>query len=386
MIKICFVTTVSMTLKAFVVDLAKYLHETGKFEVSMICAPDEEFSKELPPYIRYYPIQMRRGTNLDGISATLKMAKIFKENRFDIVQYSTPNASLYASLAAFIARIPVRLYCQWGIAYVGFSGLKRKIFRFIEKTVCRLSTQVEPDSNGNLKFSHSEGLYGEEKSHVIWNGSASGVNLSKFDISKKEQWRSQTRESLNIPAESTVIIFVGRVTKDKGIIELFRSVKKLIEDGIDVYLLMVGYNENSGDIPEELYQWSVDESRVIYCGFSKNVERLISAADVYVLPSYREGFGSAVVEAEAMGVPVVVSDIPGPTDAMQNKLTGLVVEKANSESLYEGLLRLIGDEETRAFMGANAYEFAVNGFEQQTLFQKIAHDRIDLHERSRKTE
>ena len=169
MIKICFVTTVSMTLKAFVVDLAKYLHETGKFEVSMICAPDEEFSKELPPYIRYYPIQMRRGTNLDGISATVKMAKLFKENRFDIVQYSTPNASLYASVAAFIARIPVRLYCQWGIAYVGFKGVKRTIFKLIEKMVCKLSTNIEPDSKSNLEFCLEQRLYPPQKGTVIWN-------------------------------------------------------------------------------------------------------------------------------------------------------------------------------------------------------------------------
>lgn len=113
-----------------------------------------------------------------------------------MVQYSTPNASLYAALAAKLAGVPVRLYCQWGMAYVGFHGIKRVIFKRIEKLVCTLSTWVEPDSFGNLKFSHAEGLYPENKGSVIWNGSASGVNLNKFDNSQKPVWRAEIRENM----------------------------------------------------------------------------------------------------------------------------------------------------------------------------------------------
>src|SRR5699024_10039368 len=108
-----------------------------------------------------------RGISLTGLSAIYKMIKIFRKEKFDIVQYSTPNVSAYASLAAKISNIPIRLYCQWGIAYVGFSGVKRKLFKFIEKKICDFSTWIEPDSYGNLKFSHKEGLYTTSKSSVI---------------------------------------------------------------------------------------------------------------------------------------------------------------------------------------------------------------------------
>jgi hypothetical protein len=184
--KICYVTTVPITLEAFVLPTIRYIHEHTDWEISLICDEDPEFGKRLPEYVHYLPVPMKRGISLSGIGAIFKMAKIFRKEKFDIVQYSTPNASLYASMAAKMAKVPVRLYCQWGMAFVGFSGVKRKIFKAIEKFVCRNSTWIEPDSFGNLKFSHEEGLYSPEKSSVVWNGSASGVDLKKFDISQKK--------------------------------------------------------------------------------------------------------------------------------------------------------------------------------------------------------
>ena len=129
--KICFVTTTPITLKAFVLEFAKYLHETAGAEVSFICDTDEEFAKSLPSYIHYFPVPMKRGISLSGIKATREMKKIFKREQFDIVQYSTPNAAFYASIASKSAKVPVRLYCQWGMAYVGMQGVKRGIFTFI---------------------------------------------------------------------------------------------------------------------------------------------------------------------------------------------------------------------------------------------------------------
>lgn len=376
--KICFITTVSMTLKAFVVETAKYLHDIGGYDISFICNPDSEFLKDLPEYIHYYPVAMKRGINIEGIRAIYKIKRIFSKEKFDLIQYSTPNAACYAAIAGALEHIPVRLYCQWGIAYVGFSGIKRRIFKFIEKTVCSLSTWIEPDSFGNLQFSHSEGLYPINKGSVIWNGSASGVNLNKFNIQKKLEWRRLIRQHLNIPVTSMVFIFVGRVTKDKGINELFCASQKLMEKYNNIFLLLVGPDENGGNVDGTLYQWSRTCEKVIYCGFTNEVEKYLAASDVYVLPSYREGFGSAVVEAEAMGVPVIVSDIPGPTDAMKDNETGLIVEKANSDSLKRAMELFYNDIDLRNQYGDNAHEFAVQYFAQTTLFEKILKDRERL--------
>ena len=378
MYKICVVTTVSITLKAFVLELAKFLHQTGKYEIHFVCDLDSDFTSVLPEYIHYHPISMSRGISFGGFKAVFEMYKLFKREKYDLVQYSTPNASCYASIAAKLAGIKARLYCQWGIAYVGFEGIKRKIFKMIEKNTCKMSTVVEPDSYGNLNFSREENLYTDKKSRVVWNGSASGVNLEKFDISKKEIWARQIRQRHQIPDDARVFIFIGRITRDKGINELFEATKRLLEENNDVYLLLVGSEEKTDMLEPELYKWSKTSRRVIYAGFSNEVEKYLSASDVYVLPSYREGFGLAVVEAEAMGLPVIVSNIPGPTDAMKKDITGLVVEKKNASELYEAMKKLYTLGELVKLMGSSAAEFASQCFDQKTLFEKIHKDRLEL--------
>lgn len=375
--KICFVTTVSLTLRMFVLKAAEYLHLNG-YDISFICDEDPDFAASLPEYVHYYPIPMKRGISLGGIAAMRKMSKIFQRERFDLVQYSTPNASLYASIAAKRAHVPVRLYCQWGMAYVGFSGLKRKIFKQIEKTVCRLSTWIEPDSFGNLRFSHDEGLYPSEKGSVVWNGSACGVDLDKFDYTQKATWRNTIREKYNIPEDAVVFGFVGRVTRDKGINELFAASKRLFSVNENTYLMVVGNNEITAAVNTELYNWAKNEPRVFFCGSTNYVEQYLSAMDVYILPSYREGFGMVVVEAEAMGVPVIITDIPGPTDAMIPNVTGITVQKGDDDTLYRAMHILMGDQKLRLDMGANGRSFATERFDQRILLKELLLDREKL--------
>ena len=378
MYKICFVATISLTLKSFVLELANTMQNTGKFEIHFICDHDVDFQKQLPSYIHYRPIPMRRGISFDGIAAIYEMAKYFKKEKFDIVQYSTPNAACYASIAAKIVGIKCRLYCQWGIAYVGFEGLKRRIFKLIEKLICNCSTKIEPDSFGNLRFCYGEKLYDTSKSAVIWNGSASGVDLTKFNIEKKNEWKKEIRNKYSIPLEAVVYVFVGRITESKGINELLMASKDMIAQKNDVYLMLVGDLENDRSVNDELQHWSIEEPRVIYCGYVNEVEKYLAASDIYVLPSYREGFGSAIIEAEAMGVPVIVSNIPGPTDAMVNEKTGLLVPKGDKQALYECMLLLYDSEDLRTEFGANGEIYARNSFEQKELFRRIIADRLSL--------
>ena len=376
--KICFVTTVSVTLKTFVLEFAKYMHANGEYDITFICNDDPEFADSLPDYIRFLPVPMERGISLGGIGAMLKMAEIFRREKFDLVQYSTPNASLYASLAAWLTGIPVRLYCQWGIAYVGFHGLKRKLFKLVEKTVCTLSTWVEPDSFGNLRFSRREGLYSDKKGSVIWNGSASGVNLQKFDITFRESWRRQKRNEYGIPENAFVYGFVGRITGDKGINELFTAFQSVQKKYPESYLMMVGNPEKADSVKPELYAWAEQEPHVLFCGYTNVVEQHLAAMDVYLLPSYREGFGSGVIEAEAMGLPVIVTDIPGPTDAMLPNETGLLVPKADADALELAMEALQQDPERCAELGRNGFRFSTKKFEQNQLFGYILGDREHL--------
>jgi len=376
--KICFVTTVSLTIRAFVLPVIRYFKEHTDWDITVICHEDPQLQELLPEGVRYIPISMQRGVNIGGIKAMRQMIKVFREEKFDLVQYSTPNASFYASVAAKIARVPVRLYCQWGIAYVGFTGIKRRIFKALEKKICKYSTWIEPDSFGNLKFSHDEGLYPEGKGAVIWSGSASGVNLQKFDISRKETWRKSIREQYGIGENDFVYGFIGRITGDKGINELLAASKKILQEQDNIWLMLVGYLEKTDTVDQELLNWAQNEKRVLFCGYTDVVEQYLSAMDVYVLPSHREGFGSAVVEAEAMGVPVIVTDIPGPTDAMIRNETGIVVQKENIDSLFDGMRQMQDDGAMRAEFAQKAHNFALERFEQSKLAEYILEDRKRL--------
>ena len=371
--KICFVTTISATLDSFVLNTAKYMHENTDWDITFICNYDKQFEEKLPDYIHYIPVKMERGISLGGIKAIAEMKRIFKREKFDLIQYSTPNASLYASVAGKLAKVPVRLYCQWGMVFVGFLGIKRLIFKLEEKLVCKLSTWIEPDSKSNLKFSHEQGLYPKDKGSVIWNGSACGVNLRKFDISQKSDYRKAIRSQYKIPEDAFVYGFVGRITRDKGINELLSAFKQLSPE--NSYLMLVGREEIDKNIDLDLFNWSKSVENVIYTGSTSVVEQYLSAMDVYILPSYREGFGSGVIEAEAMGLPVIVSNIPGPTDAMLRDETGLVVEKADVKSLKEAMEIIRDDRELYQSLASNTHSFAEENFEQMKLFEHILDDR-----------
>lgn len=375
--KICFCTTIPLTIRAFILKTAEYLHEHTDWDISFICSYDEAFAESLPDYIHYYPVDMKRGISFDGVKVIRQMEEIFKRERFDLVQYSTPNASLYASIAAKKAKIPVRLYCQWGMVFTGFSGTKRKLFKKEEKIVCKNSTWIEPDSKSNLEFARSEGLYTADKSSVVWNGSACGIDLDKFDIKQKEQFRRFIREKYNIPDDAFVYIFVGRVKRDKGINELLEAYRKSSEKRPS-YLFVLGRNEIEEGVDKALYDWSCSQENIIYTGEVSDVEKYLSASDCYILPSYREGFGMSVIEAQAMGVPVIITDIPGPVDGIKKDETGLIVPKQNADALADAMGKLYDDNELRERFGKAGHEHVNNNFDQQKFFERLVEDRKRL--------
>ena len=138
---------------------------------------------------------------------------------------------------------------------------------------------------------------------------------------------------------------------------------------------MVGQNEGDSTIEKDLSQWSKESKNVIFTGYTNVVEQYLSAMDCYILPSYREGFGMGVVEAEAMGLPVIVTNIPGPIDAMKDGETGIIVDKANDKVLYDAMILLVNNDSLRKRMGEKGVIFVTNNFEQNILFSKILEDR-----------
>lgn len=377
--KICFVTTTSITLKTFVVDTAIMLHDELNMDVTFICTDDDKFAASLPEYIKYIPVSMKRGIDLSGIKSLRQLVKVFKNENFDLVQYSTPNAALYASWAAKIAKIPVRLYAQWGIRYVGFSGVKRSIFKFIEKFTCKKSTHIRAVSPMNLEFAVSEGLYPKEKAKVLGIGGTIGVDLSEYPLDKKEEWRSLVHQKHNI-SDGFVFGFAGRLSRDKGGNELLASVKRLVEKGKNITLLIVGPNESEGDINDDLMRWMSESNCVVATGLvpKTDMPMYYAAMDTLVHPTYREGFGMVLQEAAAMACPIITTKIPGASEVMENGVSCILTEPRDAESLYECMKKLIEDTELKIKLGSAARQRVVTYFERKIMLSNQKEDYIEL--------
>lgn len=379
--KICIVTTMWSSINNWIKPFLNEYANHG-VDVSIACNMDSEYERKLKeefPFVHTYPMPFPRGINVLGSIKSIRLlTKLFKKEKFDMVQYSTPNASFYASIAAKSCKIPVRLYCQWGMVYVTQVGVKRKIFRWMEKKICKNSTVIQPDSYGNLEFCRKEGFYNEHNSCVIWNGSAKGLDLTAFDVSKKAEYSKEIKEKYNIPENVPVIGFVGRLGKEKGCNELFKAFRTLKEQYPALKLLFVGPIEKEDTIEPELLSYFRECDDIIKTGRVTNVEKYTAAMDVFVLPSYREGFGMSVIEASAMEVPVVVTKYPGPSGGMIDGVTGIAVDIKDVEGLTSAIYSIISDKEYARKIGNAGREYVVNNFDYEIFKQKYMDNRLDL--------
>ena len=375
--KICFVTTVPITIKSFLLGFSKYLIETGDYDVTFMCNEDEVLREMCNEHLHFIPVAMKRGVGFDGITVINKMTRIFKIQNFDIVQYSTPNASFYASIAAARANVPCRLYCQWGIRYMGFRGFPRLIFKHIEKLICKRSTVIEVESLSLMKFSLAEGLYSKDKASVIWNGSACGVNLEKFNYKKRAELRAQIRKDLDIAEDDVVFGYAGRITRDKGINELVDAFIGA-KGNEKAKLLLIGDFDNARTMRPDVVDTIDKSGNIKHIGWVKNVEQYYAAMDVFCSLSYREGFGIVVIEAGAMATPGIVSYVPGQIDTIIDGKTGFFAEVKNVESIRNAIEIFISRPKLAEEMGLNARKHVEESYNDVELFSRLTEHRNQL--------
>lgn len=367
MLKICFVTTVSMTLETFLLDTAIMLTESGYYSVTLISSHDDDFRKKLPESINFIPVRMKRGITFGTIKVIYQLFKVFKTEKFDIVQYSTPNASLYASISSFFARVETRIYAQWGIRYVGFNSIKRFIFRNIEKIVCKLSTNIFSVSKLNMEFGISEKLYKAHKVKVIGNGGTIGVDFKQFNVDLKKAYRGQI--NLKYQIDNTFVFgFVGRLTKDKGALELIESFIA-IRKKHKVKLMIIGPNELDTNIKGKFDKNLIFLNDVIFTGLIKKeyLCQYYSRFDCFVHPTYREGFGMVIQEAAAMKLPIITTRIPGASEVMEENISCLIVAPKNSMELLTAMERVLSDKNLQETLGNNAYLRAAKLYSRETM-------------------
>lgn len=366
--KICYITTVALSIRSFFIPQLKHLAENG-YDVTVICSPDENLQRDLGETVKYIPLSIARGVSPMTLGRSIaELHKVFKREKFDIVQYSTPNAGFCASIAAKFAGVRIRNYHLMGLRYLGFGGIARKLFKMLEKISCTLSSHIECVTPSNLELCIKEKLFKPEKGTIVWNGSTGGVNMERFNVNCRRKWHDEIRNELGIGEDEFVFGFVGRLTRDKGVNEMLEAFRKIDDKS---KLLIVGVREGTDTLEPELWNYAEENDRVIILDFKNDIERYYSAMDLLLLPSYREGFGMVIAEAAAVGTPAIVSNIQGPIDVIDKGQTALTVEVRNAVDLRNKMEYIMHNPNILSNMSANCAEYIKEKFDSKVLNEKI---------------
>lgn len=376
--KICILTTVGLSVKSFYRGQLAALRDAG-FEVTVVCAEEARLREALPDGVRFVPVGFSRVISpLADAAALWRLVRLFRRERFDMVQYSTPKASLLGAIAAWAARVPVRIYILWGLYYVGQQGFKYTLFKGFERLICRLSHRILPIAREMVDFALAEGLGRREQYEVMLNGSACGVDVEVFDPATWAPQRNVIRNQHHLPEQAVVIGTVARLTGDKGINELVQAFERLSAEVAGVYLLLVGTQEEKDRLSSESEYIIRNNPRVRLAGWQDNPLPYYAAMDVFVLPTYREGFGEVNLEAQAMGLPVVSTDVIGPRESVEDGVTGFLVPAKSVEGVYEAMRKLAADKELRRQMGQKGRERVLAKFDRRAMIAAVVEHRLSL--------
>lgn len=374
-VRIARISTVAFFLVTQLKDQVERLAKMGA-DVTLICSPGPELKQlSLGRGLRHVPVRIERSIRpLQDLVTLITLIRLFRRERFDIIHTTTPKAGLVAGLAAYLARSPVRMHTYTGQVWVTQRGPTRWLARFSDRVIGWLSTQCYADSPSQRDFLVGEGVISERKLSVIGEGSLAGVDLQRFDPARfDETERAEFRKRLGIPPTSTIFLFIGRIALEKGVRVLLHAFEKIREEGFDVALVMVGpLDDECGGEASVTAQDLHGRSGVYYVGFSERPEQFMAVADALCLPSFREGFGTVIIEAAAMAVPSIGSRIVGLVDAIRDGETGLLVEPRSSAALYDAMRRLIEEPDLGSRLGAAARARCAEVFDSDRLTRATA--------------
>ena len=375
-IKICAITTISKTMDWFMCDIMKALSKNG-YDVTLICNMEEGFAERHKDYAKCIDLKMSRGVNLkDLLTIPFKLRKIFKENKFDVIYYMSPNASMYAALGGWLARVPTRIYSQCGIRYVSLSGIKRVVFKMVEKLTCLWSTHVKGQSPKNMKFAIDEGLCKKDKISVVGIGGTIGVELDKYRAFDHKEKRDILREKYGISVDAFVYGYVGRINADKGINELITAFKTVSKKSNEIYLVLVGMLDDANPIKQDNLDYAQKSENIILTGnvTSDEVPYYMSMFDVLTHPTYREGFGKVLQEAMGVGVPIITTNVPGPSEVVEDNVSGILCEVKNTNDLVEKMILLYETPSLRESFSKAGLERAEKYFDRPIMIDNILRD------------
>ena len=356
-------STVPGSLNSFCRGLLKELEEQDGYEVIAVSSPGEELDEVgKREGVKTYAVAMeRRISPFKDLKSLIGLIKVFRKEKPDMVHSITPKAGLLSMIAAWICRVPVRLHTFTGLVFPTATGTKQKILILTDRLTCACATHIVPEGEG-VKQDLVNYKITKKPLKVLGFGNIKGIDLKVFnpDLPEvKAEANKMRKEGL------FTFIYIGRLVGDKGINELIEAFSKLHARNPNTRLLLVGRMEQDIDpLNPEIVAEIKSNTAIEAVGVQSDVRPWLAASDVFVFPSYREGFPNVVIEAGAMGLPSIVTDINGAREIIIDGKNGIIIPSKNVEALYRGMKDIIANQSDRTHMQANARPSVSSRFEQ----------------------
>jgi glycosyltransferase involved in cell wall biosynthesis len=379
--KILRITTVPVSLHKLLQGQANYMQEKG-FKIILASAHGKEIkqveqSTGLPVHI--LPLT-RKISPLTDLKALWKTYKLIKKEKPDIVHTHTPKAGIIGMLAAKLAGVPIRMHTVAGMPMLVSKGLKAKLLYWVEKITYYAATHIYPNSFGLLQIIIDLKLTQTDKLKVIADGSSNGIDTRYFnpEIFSTEQ-KKQIKKELGIAPQDFVFIFIGRLVKDKGINELADAADRLSRQYNNFKLLLIGNEEPDLDpLLPETKKIINENTSIITTGWVEDVRPYLAISNILVFPSYREGFPNVVLQAGAMRLPAIVTDINGCNEIISPNKNGIIIPVKNKEALFKAMKKILENPKIAQELSTNTRKKIQEKYEQKVIWEALYNEYQNL--------
>jgi glycosyltransferase involved in cell wall biosynthesis len=372
--KLWILTTVADSLDSLLEGQPEFLNQY--FDVTVVSSPSDRIANVAEREgVCWKAVEMRRTiAPFHDLLSIWRMFRILRKHRPDIIQSYTPKAGLVTMIAGRLARVPRRVHGVVGMPLMEAQGLRRLLMKLAEQLTYVNATALTSNSFGLRDFIHTN--LTKRPVTVIGNGSINGVDINHFN---RVNVNSDVRTSLGISEQNTVFVYVGRLVPDKGIIELVEAFVELADSHFDVDLLLVGEQEEElTSLPSTTLEKIAGSDGIHKLGWHRDVRPYLAAANVFVLPSYREGLPNSVIEAGAMSLPSIVTDINGCNEVIIEGVNGLLIPIKNSPALLLTMSEIMKGEIDMGALGHAARRQIIEFYGRDFLWQKILNFYQDL--------
>lgn len=374
--KIIRITTVPVSLLILLRSQLKFMSDY--YEVIAVSSKGEILEQvEEQAGVRTIGVDMtRKITPFKDLKALWNLYCLLKKEKPLMVHTHTPKAGLLGMIAAQMAGVPIRLHTVAGMPLLETNGVKRKILELAEKLTYICATKVYPNSFKMKELIIENNYCSSDKLKVIGNGSSNGIDTKYFDPGQfNEERLNDVRASLNIENDTIVYCFVGRIVADKGIHELIKAFLAINAKLKNVKLLLVGTLEPDLDPLDEFTLHQINNnSNIIWVGFQKDVRPYLAISNIFVFPSYREGFPNVVMQAGAMGLSCIVSNINGCNEIIRDGFNGIIIPFKDEYNLQRAMEKLALDSGCRNFMASNSRQLIISRYDQQYVLNELLNE------------